>query len=142
MPAKEKPLEVTNSLRPLACAKIEQVPVVLATLTKQQKRAARVCVDYLRANDQLPSHEKLAVLMGLKSPNAARHYFKVLEKAGFLEANDAGKFRFTRVEGMSVFDVLKNDAVYASLIGLQGLDAWAYQIRGSNSGGEQSVMRA
>ncbi len=126
--------EMPQTLRPLKYARIEQVPLVLASLTSQQKAAARVCVDYLKANDQLPSHEKLAALLGLKSPNAARHYFKVLERVGFLEPNEAGRFRFARVEGMSVFDVLKNDSVYAFLVGLHGLDAWACQIKPSNRG--------
>lgn len=125
--SKAKP-PLKTSLLPLAQSKIEDVPVVVATLTRQQKAAVRACVDYMRQNDQLPGHEALAALLGLSSPNAARHYFKTLQKAGLLEPNEVGKMRFSRVEGMSVFDVLKNQNLCVSLVGLQGLNSWGYQL--------------
>lgn len=88
-------------------AKIQQlnsVGGVIDNLTVRQRGVFFICCDYLRLNDQLPSMAMLAQRMGVSSVNAAQEIVSVLERKGLLERNEQRRYRFARVEGMSVAD--------------------------------------
>lgn len=51
---------------------------------------------YHAANDQLPSARVIADHFGWSSTNAAFTHLRNLARDGFIEKNDAGKYRFNR----------------------------------------------
>lgn len=51
---------------------------------------------YHQKNDQLPPARVIAQHFGWASTNAAYTHLRTLAKAGFIEKNDAGKYRFSR----------------------------------------------
>lgn len=52
--------------------------------------------EFFVANDQLPPARVVAQKFGWASVNAAHIHIRSLVKAGHLERNEAGKYRFTR----------------------------------------------
>jgi SOS-response transcriptional repressor LexA len=58
-------------------------------------------VEFHKKNDQLPSARAIANHFGWASTNAAYSHMERLAKAGHIEKNDAGKYRFSRSKNVS-----------------------------------------
>jgi len=65
-------------------------------LTKKQMEVLNFMHLYFRDNDQLPPPDAIQARFGWKSPNAVTCARKALESKGWIELNEAGKFRFYR----------------------------------------------
>lgn len=52
--------------------------------------------DFYLANDQLPPARLICDHFGWRSANAAHTHIRTLAKAGAIERNEAGKYRFSR----------------------------------------------
>lgn len=52
--------------------------------------------EYFARNDQLPGTKAIADRFGWASANAAQHHIVRMVKSGFIEKNEAGRYRFTR----------------------------------------------
>jgi SOS-response transcriptional repressor LexA len=65
-------------------------------LSKKQMELLSFMRFYFARNDQLPSAEAIRDHFGWSSPNAAHCAREVLERKGWIERNEAGKYRFSR----------------------------------------------
>jgi repressor LexA len=65
-------------------------------LTPAQQEVYDYMRDYFAANDQLPSGFALMDRFGWTSPNSVNDFRIHLAQRGWIEKNQAGKYRFTR----------------------------------------------
>ena len=65
-------------------------------LTKKQMAVLNFMHLYFRENDQLPPPDAIQNRFGWKSPNAVTCMRESLAAKGWIERNEAGKFRFAR----------------------------------------------
>ena len=69
-------------------------------LTSRQSEYLEYMHLYFTDNDQLPSVSALASGMGV-TENAAHEAIKRLSGSGYIERNEAGKWRFTRIKAVA-----------------------------------------
>jgi SOS-response transcriptional repressor LexA len=70
--------------------------MIRAKQSDKQIEVYQFLVDYFNRNDQLPSCRAISNHFGWSSDNAAFCFMSTLQKRGFIEKNDAGKWRFSR----------------------------------------------
>lgn len=80
----------------------EQAAAAIANLPQRQKEVMRICVEFVKKNDQMPPYQKLASMMNISSPNGAMDALKSLERKGLIERNEVSRYRFKRFGGVSV----------------------------------------
>lgn len=68
-----------------------------AELPLMQQRVLAFAHVFLEDEDQFPPLRATATRFGMRFQTVANHYRR-LEKAGFIERNAVGKYRFTRKE--------------------------------------------
>lgn len=66
------------------------------TLTDKQLAVFVFMQEFFRENDQLPPQAALQERFGWKHECSADQYRLALERAGYIERNAVGKFRFSR----------------------------------------------
>ena len=64
--------------------------------TIMQWEVLRYLYEYFHHNDQLPPYSKICDRFGFESYNAAQSHMQALNKKGFIEPNENGKWRFKR----------------------------------------------
>jgi SOS-response transcriptional repressor LexA len=63
--------------------------------SKRQGEVLRYLAEFYARNDQLPPLDTVCAHFGWRSWNAAMDHVRALERKGYLERNDVGKYRFT-----------------------------------------------
>ena len=69
----------------------------MKTLTHRQEQVLYFMRAFFAKNDQLPPCQYVRMAFGWKSDNAAQTHIAQLERRGYLERNETGKYRFTRL---------------------------------------------
>ena len=64
-------------------------------LTDKQRAVLDYCRAYYQKNDQLPPTRKIQDHFG-KTQTGAMSHMRALERKGYIEHNENGKYRFTR----------------------------------------------
>lgn len=108
MDPEQLPKPTRRALRTSKILQLKAVGDVIANLPTRQRGVFFICCDYFRLNDQLPSMAMLASRMGVSSVNSAQEVVRGLERKGLLERNEQHRYRFARVEGMSVADYARH----------------------------------
>ncbi len=66
-------------------------------LTKIQEMVLYYCRTFFEENDQLPPYRLIKECFGWKSVNAVKDVMRILEKKGYVEKNEANRYKFKRV---------------------------------------------
>lgn len=102
--ANTPPPKMPNSMGRIKLRELTAVRTAVLGLTHRQRQVLALCCDFYVANDQLPTTTVLAKRLQVASSNYPAEVLAVLEKRGLLERNEVKKYRFARVQGMSVGD--------------------------------------
>lgn len=104
--------------QPVATA--AQAFVVMRSLPPRQREALKLCVEFARENDQLPPYHVLAKRMNCASANSAAEILNALARKGLLARNEVDKFRFARIDGVSLFTLAQQAATEAVHVSAAG----------------------
>lgn len=77
-------------------------------LSKRQRDTFDLICEYWCANDQLPSMRAISERLGFRSDTAAVQHIATLANRGLIERNEAGKFRFVRVQGVNLVEIYRS----------------------------------
>lgn len=67
-----------------------------SALTPKQAAVLSYMKEFFAANDQLPPLDVISDHFGFRSGNGSSHTRQALVKAGYIERNSIGKYRFVR----------------------------------------------